>query len=170
MHSREKASPKQLDQSLIRFTTPNKHTGADAFATGISDRYSMRPCFRTRDRGGLGLRMVGGSPVGLDKRPRSHVHSVGRLAEAQAKGAVLLRRPPGNLAICGGRSRLGSWAAFVQDSSRPWRVTDVIRRFRSEPGYLRNGNLSTIHYTHNPARDSAHMRTRASGSIPVDLI
>ncbi len=49
-------------------------------------------------------------------------------------------------------------------------TADIVREARSEPGYLCSGNLSTIHYSHNPAGDSAHMRTRASGSIPVDLI
>ena len=53
MHTGEKASSEQLDQSLVRFTTPDKNSGADAIATGVSDRYSMSHVFR-RETDGAG--------------------------------------------------------------------------------------------------------------------
>jgi len=51
MNSRKKASAEQLDQSLVRFTSPDKHSGAHAIATGVSDRYSMSHIFGRETEG-----------------------------------------------------------------------------------------------------------------------
>jgi hypothetical protein len=51
VHSWEKASSEQLNQSLVSFTTPDKHSGAVAIATGVSDRYSMSHVFGRETEG-----------------------------------------------------------------------------------------------------------------------
>jgi hypothetical protein len=51
MHSGKEASSEQLDQSLVRFTTPDKHSGADAIAAGLTDGNSMSHVFRRETEG-----------------------------------------------------------------------------------------------------------------------
>jgi hypothetical protein len=45
MHSGKKASSEQLNQFLVRFATPDKHSGAHTVSTGVSDRYAMSHVF-----------------------------------------------------------------------------------------------------------------------------
>ncbi|HUD65910.1 MAG TPA: hypothetical protein VMQ17_15075 [Candidatus Sulfotelmatobacter sp.] len=51
MNSREKTPAEQLDQSLVRFTTPDKHSGANAVASGVLDRHSMSHVFGRETEG-----------------------------------------------------------------------------------------------------------------------
>jgi hypothetical protein len=46
MNSGEETPAEQFDQSLVRFTTPDEHSGANAVASGVLDRHSMSHVFR----------------------------------------------------------------------------------------------------------------------------
>src|SRR5215472_5420481 len=51
MNPRKKPPPEQLHQSLVRFTTPDKHSQANAVAGGVSDRHSMSHIFGRETEG-----------------------------------------------------------------------------------------------------------------------
>src|SRR5689334_23127543 len=51
MNSGEKTPSQQLDQSLVRFTTPDKHSRATAVASGVSDRHPMSHVFGRETEG-----------------------------------------------------------------------------------------------------------------------
>jgi hypothetical protein len=51
MHSGKEAPSEEFDESLVRFTTPDKYAGADSVAGGVPDGDSMSHVFGRKTEG-----------------------------------------------------------------------------------------------------------------------